>query len=147
MCVAIVFATAPGYVALDGADENSPFTTALVYWHFFPCRVTRTSVCGGEPSVARKLTCRATLTQFCRGGAFAAGAAKSAFGGPRTFDEITPSEWRAVGQHVSEIHQLDYGSDEHLRATLQHFGLRRLTTHVGVTLLEILNGHGDQHPT
>ena len=67
--------------------------------------------------------------------------------GPRTFDEITPSEWRAVGQHVSEIHQLDYGSDEHLRATLQHFGLRRLTTHVGVTLLEILNGHGDQHPT
>jgi hypothetical protein len=32
------------------------------------------------------------------------------------------------------------GSDEHLRAILEYFDLKRLTTQVGTTLLEILDG-------
>lgn len=57
--------------------------------------------------------------------------------GPRTFDEIPPSELQAVGRHVSRHLQIESGSDQHLRAVLEIFDLRRLTAQVGTTLLEI----------
>jgi very-short-patch-repair endonuclease len=59
--------------------------------------------------------------------------------GPRTFEEIPPGELRAVGQHLSEARHVTCGSDEHLRAILECFDLKRLTTQVGTTLLEIVN--------
>jgi very-short-patch-repair endonuclease len=59
--------------------------------------------------------------------------------GPRTFDEIPPDELRAVGRHLCEARQMTRGSDEHLRAILEYFDLKRLTTQVGTTLLEVLD--------
>lgn len=59
--------------------------------------------------------------------------------GPRTFEEIPPGELRAVGRYLSEARHLSSGSDEHLRAILECFDLKRLTTQVGTTLLEILD--------
>jgi very-short-patch-repair endonuclease len=59
--------------------------------------------------------------------------------GPRTFDEIPPSELLAVGRCVSERQHIEAGTDEHLRAILECFDLKRLTTQVGTTLLEILD--------
>jgi hypothetical protein len=59
--------------------------------------------------------------------------------GPRTFDEIPPDELRAVGKRLSETRNMRCGSDEHLRAILECFDLKRLTTQVGTTLLEILD--------
>ena len=59
--------------------------------------------------------------------------------GPRTFEEIPPGELRAVGKHLSETRDMRCGSDEHLRAILEYFDLKRLTTQVGTTLLEILD--------
>jgi hypothetical protein len=59
--------------------------------------------------------------------------------GPRTFEEIPPGELRAVAQYVSEARHMRGGSTEHLRAILECFDLRRLTTQVGTTLLEILD--------
>jgi very-short-patch-repair endonuclease len=59
--------------------------------------------------------------------------------GPRTFDEIPPGELQTVGQHLCEAHQMTRGSDEHLRAILEYFDLKRLTTQVGTRLLEILD--------
>jgi hypothetical protein len=59
--------------------------------------------------------------------------------GPRAFDEIPPAELRAAGKHLSETHQLTPGSDEHLRAILEYFDLKRLTAQVGTRLLEIID--------
>ena len=59
--------------------------------------------------------------------------------GPRTFEEIPPGELRAVGKHLSETRHMRCGSDEHLRAILECFDLKRLTTQVGTTLLKILD--------
>jgi very-short-patch-repair endonuclease len=59
--------------------------------------------------------------------------------GPRTFEEIPPGELRAVAQHLSEARHMRCRSDEHLRAILECFDLKRLTTQVGTTLLEILD--------
>ena len=58
--------------------------------------------------------------------------------GPRLFNEIPPDELRAVGQYTSEKLHFTVGTDEHLRSVLDHFELRRLTTQVGTTILEIL---------
>jgi hypothetical protein len=58
--------------------------------------------------------------------------------GPRTFEEIPPGELRAAGRRLSETLSLESGSDEHLRAILELFDLKRLTTQVGTRLLEIL---------
>jgi very-short-patch-repair endonuclease len=58
--------------------------------------------------------------------------------GPRTFEEIPPGELRAAGRRLSESLSLEYGSDEHLRAILELFDLKRLTTQVGTRLLETL---------
>jgi hypothetical protein len=59
--------------------------------------------------------------------------------GPRTFEEIPPGELRYIGQHVLESGHVESGSDEHLRAILDIYGLKRLTTQVGTMLLEILD--------
>jgi very-short-patch-repair endonuclease len=59
--------------------------------------------------------------------------------GPRIFNEIPPDELRAVGQYISENLHVEPGTDEHLRSVLEHFDLRRLTTQVGTTILEILD--------
>ena len=59
--------------------------------------------------------------------------------GPRDFEEIPPAELRAVGLHLLESQGLAAGSDEHLRAILECFDLKRLTTQVGTTILEIID--------
>ena len=58
--------------------------------------------------------------------------------GARTFEEIPPSELQTVGRLLLEKHGFEAGSDEHLRALLGHFDLKRLTTQVGTEILEIL---------
>ncbi len=59
--------------------------------------------------------------------------------GPRTFEEIPPAELRAASKLVFEKLHLESGTDEHLRAILEYFDLKRLTAEVGTTLLEILD--------
>jgi very-short-patch-repair endonuclease len=59
--------------------------------------------------------------------------------GPRSFEEIPPSELQVVARYLVERHGFVPGSDEHLRAVLECFDLKRLTTQVGTTLLEILD--------
>ena len=58
--------------------------------------------------------------------------------GPRVLEEIPPSELQLVAKYLLERHTLQSGSDEHLRAVLECFDLKRLTTQVGMTLLELL---------
>jgi hypothetical protein len=58
--------------------------------------------------------------------------------GPRSFEEIPPSELQVVARYLLERHGFSSGSDEHLRAVLECYDLKRLTTQVGTTLLEIL---------
>ena len=58
--------------------------------------------------------------------------------GPRSFEEIPPSELLVVAKYLLERNGFSSGSDEHLRAVLECFDLKRLTTQVGTTLLEIL---------
>lgn len=59
-------------------------------------------------------------------------------GGRRSFDEIPPSELQVVAVFLAERHGFSSGSDEHLRAVLERFDLKRLTTQVSTTLLKIL---------
>ena len=58
--------------------------------------------------------------------------------GPRSFEEIPPSELKALAQYLVERHRFAFGSEEHLRAVLECFDLKRLTTQVDTTLREIL---------
>ena len=58
--------------------------------------------------------------------------------GPRLFEEIPPSELQVVSKSLLKLHEFAPGSDEHLRAVLERFDLKRLTTQVGTILLEIL---------
>lgn len=58
--------------------------------------------------------------------------------GPRSLDEIPPSELQVVAKYLLKRYQFRAGSDEHLRAILEFFDLKRLTTQVGMTLLEVL---------
>jgi len=58
--------------------------------------------------------------------------------GPRTFEEIPPSELLIVARYLEEQNKFKSGSDEHLHAILECFDLKRLTTQVGTTLLEII---------
>jgi very-short-patch-repair endonuclease len=53
--------------------------------------------------------------------------------GPRSFEELPPAEVRALGHHLAEVRHLDPGSDEHLRAILDCYDLRRLTTQAATT--------------
>lgn len=70
--------------------------------------------------------------------------------GPRTFEEIPPSELQAVARYLAERDGLELGSDDHLRAILDIYDLKRLTTQVGTSLLEIVEKHFayvDEHLT
>ncbi|MEO6486776.1 MAG: AAA domain-containing protein [Thermoanaerobaculia bacterium] len=58
--------------------------------------------------------------------------------GPRSFEELPPSELQVVARYLLERNDFSSGSDEHLRAVLECFDLTRLTTQVGTTLLEVL---------
>ncbi len=58
--------------------------------------------------------------------------------GPRSFEEIPPSELQVVANYLAQRDGFASGSNEHLRAVLECFDLKRLTTQVGTTLLEIL---------
>ena len=58
--------------------------------------------------------------------------------GPRAFEEIPPSELLVVARRLVEQHGLNPGSDEYLRAVLECVDLKRLTTSVGTTLLDIV---------
>jgi hypothetical protein len=60
--------------------------------------------------------------------------------GPRTFDEIPPNELRAVSKYVLERNNFVPGSDVHLRAILECYDLKRLTTQVGSDLLDAIRG-------
>lgn len=58
--------------------------------------------------------------------------------GPRAFEEIPPSELLIVSKYLEGRCKFKAGSDEHLRAILEWFDLKRLTTQVGTVLLEII---------
>lgn len=58
--------------------------------------------------------------------------------GPRSFDEIPPSELQCVAKYLAERQRFSYGSDAHLRAVLECFDLVRLTSQVRTELREIL---------
>ncbi len=58
--------------------------------------------------------------------------------GPRSFEQIPPSELQLVARYLLERPGFAPGSDEHLRAVLECFDLKRLTTQVNTRLLEIL---------
>jgi very-short-patch-repair endonuclease len=58
--------------------------------------------------------------------------------GPRSFEEIPSAELRAVSQHLLETTKVKKGSEEHLRAILECFDLKRLTAQVASALLDIL---------
>ncbi len=59
--------------------------------------------------------------------------------GPRDFSEIPPSELLTVAKKLESVDSLKHGSDEHLRAILEYYDLRRLTTQVSTSLLDILD--------
>ena len=63
--------------------------------------------------------------------------------GPREFPELPPSELQIVARlvHRERADELGFGSEEHLRAVLAEFGLRRLTKQVRKTLMHVL-----EHP-
>ena len=60
--------------------------------------------------------------------------------GPRSFEEIPPSELQLVARRLLMEPEggFEPGSEAHLRAVLASFDLRRLTTSVGVKLLDVL---------
>jgi REase_MTES_1575/AAA domain len=58
--------------------------------------------------------------------------------GPRLLEEIPPSELQVIARYLVERHGFASGSEEHLRAVLESLDLKRLTTQVSTTLLEIL---------
>jgi hypothetical protein len=58
--------------------------------------------------------------------------------GPRSFEEIPPSELQLVAVYLAEQRGLPAGSEAHLRAILECFELKRLTSQVVTTLLEAL---------
>lgn len=71
--------------------------------------------------------------------------------GPRSFDEIPPSELQLVARQVlsGREDEFEFGSDEHLRAVLHALDLKRLTTRIGTTLLDVLERrypHVDEVP-
>lgn len=58
--------------------------------------------------------------------------------GPRSFEEIPPSELQVVAKYLLKRDGFISGSEEHLRAVLECFDLKRLTQHVGTSFLEAL---------
>jgi very-short-patch-repair endonuclease/superfamily I DNA/RNA helicase/uncharacterized tellurite resistance protein B-like protein len=62
--------------------------------------------------------------------------------GPRTFEQIPDKELRAIGETLVDIY--DRESEEHLRAILDHYDLKRLTTNTRDRLLDALAGRKRQ---
>ena len=58
--------------------------------------------------------------------------------GPRDFDEIPPSELQLVARRLSQNGDFDLGTDAHLRAVLDYYGLKRLTAQVSTRLRDVL---------
>ena len=58
--------------------------------------------------------------------------------GPRAFEEIPPSELQVVAQYWAQRHGVQLGSEAHLRAVLECFDLKRLTSQVDKALREII---------
>jgi len=58
--------------------------------------------------------------------------------GPRAFEDIPPSELQLVARYLMERHGVPSGSKAHLRAVLDCFDLKRLTTKVDSALRDIL---------
>ena len=58
--------------------------------------------------------------------------------GPRTFEEIPPSELQLLAMYLVERHGFASGSKEHLRAMLEVLDLKRLTTPVETRFKQIL---------
>lgn len=59
--------------------------------------------------------------------------------GPRSFEEIPPSELLVASHLALKESSFHKGSDEHLHAILELFDLKRLTTQTGTRLLEIID--------
>lgn len=59
--------------------------------------------------------------------------------GPRSLDEIPPSELQVIARYLAERHGYSAGSEEHLRAVLESLGLKRLTVPVLAALRETLH--------
>jgi hypothetical protein len=58
--------------------------------------------------------------------------------GPRSLEEIPPSELQVVAVYMASRRGLSHGSDQHLRAVLEFFDLKRLTSQVATSLLKVL---------
>jgi hypothetical protein len=58
--------------------------------------------------------------------------------GSRSFEEIPPGELYAAAKHMFQQDRMTWGSDDHLRAILEFFDLKRLTTQIRTRLMEIL---------
>jgi very-short-patch-repair endonuclease len=59
--------------------------------------------------------------------------------GPRSLEEIPPSELQFVGRRIAAEEGLETGSDAHLRALLDFFDLKRLTLQAGTALLDVFS--------
>jgi hypothetical protein len=58
--------------------------------------------------------------------------------GPRSLEEIPPSELQVVARYLAKRYGFASGSNEHLRAVLERFDLKKLTTQAETILLKIL---------
>lgn len=58
--------------------------------------------------------------------------------GGRSLEEIPPSELQVVAKYLLEHHRFPSGSDEHLRAILDFFDLKRLTTQAGIIMQGVM---------
>ena len=61
--------------------------------------------------------------------------------GTRALEEIPPSELQIVAKYLQSRHGFEQGSEDHCRAILECFDLKRLTTQVSNSLAEILDRH------
>jgi hypothetical protein len=61
--------------------------------------------------------------------------------GPRSFEEIPPSELNTVARYLADLNGLSFVSEDHLRAILEWFDLKRLTAQVDTTLRNIIQRH------
>ncbi|MGD0486938.1 MAG: AAA domain-containing protein [Syntrophorhabdales bacterium] len=59
--------------------------------------------------------------------------------GPRPFEEIPPSELNALSIYLAQQDGYEIGSEEHMRAVLEWFDLKRLTVQTSGALKDIVN--------
>ena len=58
--------------------------------------------------------------------------------GPRTFEEIPPSELQLMARKLSQDEGFESGSDDQVRAVLASFGLKRLTAQRRLRFTDVL---------